>query len=98
MSTMVPIKEYKVAFWTGGKVLNSKMFDTEKEAKGFICSLPKTTVVTLMKLQNAGDGSYSWSVLDEGAGKFLPTMSWLYANRKPVGIGLGVFVLYKVLK
>ena len=98
MTQMVPIKEYKVAYWTGGKILNSKMFDTQKEAKTFICGLPSTTVVTLMKLQNAGDGSYSWSVLDQGAGKFLPALSWIYANRKAVGIGLGAFVLYKVLK
>lgn len=98
MTQMVPLKEYKVAYWTGGKILKSKLFDTESEAQAYLCRLPSVAVVSLMKLHTTSDGSYSWVILDKGAGRFLPAMSWMYANRKPIGIGCGIFVLYKVLK
>ena len=98
MTQMVPLKEYKVAYWTGGEVLQSKMFDTLKEAKMFACGLPKTTVYTIMQSKTVGDGSYSWVVLPDGVGGILPKLSWIYSNRKPVGYALGAFVLYKVLR
>ena len=95
---LVPLKEYKVAYWTGGKVLNSQMFDTLQEARFFIAGLPKTDVYTLMQSKDIGDGSYSWFVLEDGAGRYLPALSWMYQNRQPIGYAIGLYVLYKVLK
>jgi len=95
---LVELRDYKVAYREGGKVLKSKMFDSLEQAKSFICQLPSSNVYTLMKIQRIGEGSYDWVILSNGAGKFVPAMSWVYKNRKNVGIGLGVFVLYKILK
>ena len=95
---LVPLKEYKVAYWKGGDILNSEMFDTVSEARRFISGLPQEDIYTLMQSKDVGNGSYSWVVLQDGVGRLIPALSWVYRNRKPVGYGLGFYVLYKVLK
>ena len=67
---LVPLKEYKVAYWKGGDVLNSEMFDTLEEARLFIASLPSSDIYTLMQSKDVGNGSYSWVVLQDGVGRF----------------------------
>lgn len=95
---LVPLKQYKVAYWKGGDVLNSQMFDTIDDARRFISELSKDDIYTLMQSKDVGNGSYSWMVLEDGVGVFIPALSWVYRNRKPVGYGLGLYVLYKILK
>ena len=90
---LVELKRYKVAYWQDGSVLNSQMFDTLSQAESFTQKLSTSTLYTIMESKEIGDGSYSWTVLKNGVGKFLPTMSALYRQKTAIGIGIASMAL-----
>jgi hypothetical protein len=90
---LVKLKRYKVAYWQDGSVLNSQMFDTLSQAESFTQKLSKSTLYTIMESKVVGDGSYSWTVLKNGVGRFLPTMSKLYRKKTTIGIGIASLIL-----
>lgn len=96
------VGKYKVAWWTGGSVLDSKMFDSLDGARLFMMNLPKGTVGTIMKRRTVMSSTptkfdYSWDVLPDGAGKMVPAASWVYKNRKAVGYTLAGIVVYRLI-
>ena len=90
----VTLHRFKVAYWTDGKLVQSKMFRSLSGARGFIDTLPKGTVSTLMEAETIGDSEYSWKVLPDGVGKYLPVMTTVFQNRLWACLGLMVGVLY----
>ena len=96
------VGKYKVAWWSGGTVLDSKMFDSLDAARLFMMNLPKGTVSTIMKRRAVMTSTpqkfdYSWEMLSDGAGKFVPAASWVYKNRKTVGYTLAAIVAYRLI-
>ena len=85
---MVKLEKYKVAYWTDGQTLKSKMFRSLSGARGFMKTLPKGTISTLMEAKDIGEGEYSWSVLSDGVGKYLPAMTKVFQNRMVIGLSL----------
>ena len=75
------VKEYKVAYWTNGNVLQSRMFDTLISAKEFVDSLSFDYLATVMQLQGNTNGDYTWKVLPISTGRLIPFSTSLYKHR-----------------
>ena len=99
MTQLVSVKEFKVAYWEDGKTMKGKMFNTLIEAQSFIETLPSSTIYTLMRGKNIeGEDSFSWTVLSNGVGKFLPGMSFAYRHKGVIGLTLGASLIYAVFR
>jgi len=75
------VKEYKVAYWNDGNVLQSRMFDTLVSANEFVDSLSFDYLVTVMQLQSNTNGDYVWKVLPISTGRYIPFSTSLYKHR-----------------
>jgi len=91
------VGKYKVAWWAGSNTLQAKMFDTLDGARLFMMNLSKGTVSTVMESQSISNGSYTWKLLPDGVGKIVPAVSWVYKNRKPVGIAVVSLLVYRAI-
>jgi len=90
------IGPYKVAYWNPAepKSIFSKMFDSEAQAKQVGENLHKDGFIyTIMKIKVIAAESYTWELLEEGAGAHLPLLSQLYKYKSPLLFGAALLYL-----
>ena len=78
------VKEYKVAYWDNGKLLQSRMFDDLLSATNFVDTLSPKYLSTIMQLESKNNGDYTWKILPYSVGKLIPLSTTLYQYKFPI--------------
>lgn len=100
MSQMVKLDKFKVAYWnpSTAHLMHSKMVPTYEAAQKIAQKVSENGFIyTIMESKKVGDSSYSWTVLDDGVGYYIPLASKVWQNKKPIGYGLGALILYRMI-
>ena len=97
---LVTIDRYKIAYWnpSTAHLIHSKMVPTYEAAQK-VAQKVKTNgfIYTIMESKSVGDGKYSWEVLDDGVGAYLPFASKVWQYKKQIGYGVAGIVLYRLI-
>jgi hypothetical protein len=101
MSTQIAkIDKYKIAYWNPrtSTVMHSKMVPTYQAAQKVANKVSKNGFMyTIMESTNVTGTGYTWKVLDDGAGQWLPIASKAWEHRKPIGYGLVGIMLFRLI-
>lgn len=100
MAQMVKIEKFKIAYWnpSTASLMHSKMVPTYVDAQKVARKVSQNGFMyTIMESEKVGDGSYSWKVLDDGIGKYIPVASQLWEHKKPIGYGIVGIMLYRLI-
>ena len=91
---LVPLGQYKIAYWKNDAHISSQMFDSFEEAQQALFNLQKEGyLVVLMENTGVGKGSYSWKIQKGGIGSSFSFLTTLHYYRYWIG-GLLAYFLY----
>ena len=97
---MVKLDKFKVAYWnpSTAHLMHSKMVPTYDAAQKLAQKVKSNGFIyTIMEANSVGDGKYSWKVLDDGVGAYLPLASKAWKYKKQIGYGIGGIILYRLI-
>jgi hypothetical protein len=100
MEQLVKLDKFKIAYWnpSTAHLIHSKMVPTYVAAQSIAQKVKANGFIyTIMESQTVSDGKYSWKVLDDGVGSYLPMASKAWQYKKQIGYGLVGIVLYRLI-
>lgn len=100
MEQMVKLDKFKVAYWnpSTAHLMHSKMVPTYAAAQELAQKVKSNGFIyTIMEANNVGNGKYSWNVLNDGVGAYLPMASKVWQYKKQIGYGIGGIILYRLI-
>lgn len=100
MEQMVKLDKFKIAYWnpSTAHLMHSKMVPTYEAAQKIAQKVKANGFLyTIMESNSVGNGKYSWKVLDDGVGSYLPIASKAWQYKKQIGYGLGGIILYRLI-
>mgnify|MGYP003146057746 CR=1 FL=1 len=93
--SLVPIGKFKVAYWSEGDLVSSKMFNDYRAALTEVQKRQREGyLVMLMESVAVGNGEYVWSVRKKGIGKSFLLLTMLYPYRFAVA-GLVLYLAFR---